>query len=75
MATRTPIALAVFVALAAVPVLAHDGHACLIMGTVTARDVKHLEVKTPGGENLSVAINTPRQGVGSKACTRDRRPR
>ena len=36
---------------------AHDGHAHMIMGTVTARDAKHVEVKTPGGENLSIAIN------------------
>jgi len=36
---------------------AHDGHAHMIMGTVTARDDKHVEVKTPSGENLSIAIN------------------
>ena len=35
---------------------AHDGHAHKIMGTVTARDAKHLEVKTPSGEVLSIAI-------------------
>lgn len=39
------------------PVLAHEGHAHKIMGTVTARDDKHLEVKTPSGENLSIQIN------------------
>ena len=38
---------------------AHDGHIHRIMGTVTARDAKHLEVKTPSGENLSIAI-TPK---------------
>ena len=38
---------------------AHDGHVHKIMGTVTARDAKHLEVKTPSGENLSIAI-TPK---------------
>lgn len=27
------------------------------MGTVTARDAKHLEVKTPSGEVLSIALN------------------
>lgn len=37
--------------------LAHDGHAHKIMGTVTARDGKHVEVKTPGGETLSIAVN------------------
>jgi hypothetical protein len=43
------------------PVLgaAHDGHVHKIMGTVTARDAKHVEVKTPSGENLSIAI-TPK---------------
>lgn len=35
----------------------HDGHAHKIMGTVTARDAKHVEVKTPGGETLSIAVN------------------
>jgi hypothetical protein len=48
-------------------VRAHDGHAHLIMGTVTARDDKHIEVKTPGGENLSIAINA------KTAVTRDKR--
>lgn len=37
---------------------AHDGHIHRIMGTVTARDAKHLEVKTPSGENLSIAITS-----------------
>src|SRR5262245_6019699 len=36
---------------------AHDGHIHKVMGTVTARDAKHLEVKTPSGENLSIQIN------------------
>lgn len=35
---------------------AHDGHVHRIMGTVTARDAKHVEVKTPSGEVLSIAI-------------------
>lgn len=56
MATRTLIALAVFVALAAPTALAHDGHAHLIMGTVTARGDKDVRVKTPGGEVLTIAI-------------------
>lgn len=38
---------------------AHDGHVHKVMGTVTARDAKHLEVRTPSGENLSIAI-TPK---------------
>src|SRR5690242_5144208 len=39
------------------PAIAHDGHTHRIMGTVTAVDGKHLEVKTPSGENLSIQIN------------------
>lgn len=35
---------------------AHDGHDHLIMGTVMARDEKHLDVKTPSGEVLSIAV-------------------
>lgn len=46
---------------------AHDGHIHRIMGTVTARDGKHIEVRTPGGENLSIAI-TPKT-----TATRDKR--
>jgi len=46
---------------------AHDGHIHMIMGTVTARDAKHIEVKTPSGENLSIAI-TPKT-----TATRDKR--
>jgi hypothetical protein len=37
-------------------VLAHAGHVHKIMGTVTGRDAKHLEVKTPSGETLSIAV-------------------
>ena len=36
---------------------AHEGHAHTIRGVVTALDVRHVEVKTPGGETLSIAIN------------------
>ena len=36
--------------------LAHDGHAHKIMGTVTAREAKHVDVKTPSGEVLSITI-------------------
>jgi hypothetical protein len=38
-------------------VAAHDGHAHLVMGTVTASDAKHIELRTPSGENLSIAVN------------------
>jgi hypothetical protein len=57
------------VALSVLPPLAaaHDGHIHKIMGTVTARDAKHLEVKTPSGENLSIAI------TAKTVVTRDKR--
>ena len=35
---------------------AHDGHVHWIMGTVTLADAKHLVVKTPGGETLSIEV-------------------
>lgn len=43
--------------LLAVTARAHDGHDHTIMGTVTARDAKHLKVQTPSGEVLSIALN------------------
>ena len=43
--------------LLAAPASAHDGHDHLVMGTVTARDAKHIDVKTPSGEVLSIAVN------------------
>jgi len=46
---------------------AHPGHTHKIMGTVTARDDKHMEVKTPGGENLSIEVNA------KTVVTRDKR--
>ena len=46
--------------------LAHDGHIHTIMGTVMARDDKHLEVKTPSGEVLSIAINAKTTTVRAK---------
>ena len=57
----------VFLALGGAIVAAHDGHAHLIMGTVTARDDKHVEVKTPGGESLNIAVNA------ETVITRDKR--
>ena len=56
-----------FLAFCAGSALAHDGHIHRIMGTVTARDAKHIEVKTPSGENLSIAITT------KTTATRDKR--
>ncbi len=35
---------------------AHAGHVHKVMGTVMARDEKHVEVKTPSGEVLSIAV-------------------
>ena len=46
---------------------AHPGHSHKIMGTVTARDAKHMDVKTPGGETLSIEINA------QTLVTRDKR--
>ena len=52
---------------------AHDGHAHLVMGTVTAIDAKQFGLKTPSGEILSIAI-TPKTSVlrdKKKAAIRD----
>ena len=35
---------------------AHEGHDHIIMGTVTARSERSLDVKTPSGEVLSIAL-------------------
>jgi hypothetical protein len=48
-------------------VWAHDGHAHKVMGTVMARDAKHVEVKTPSGEVLSIAM------TGKTAILRDKK--
>ena len=42
--------------LAAATARAHDGHDHIIMGTVIAFDVKHVDVRTPSGEVLSIAV-------------------
>ena len=52
--------------LALTPLSAHDGHVHWVMGTVTARDAKHLEVKTPSGEVLSIAINAKTSATRNK---------
>lgn len=66
MTTRT--ALLIMMLLASSGVLwAHDGHIHKIMGVVMARDAKHLEVKTPSGEVLSIAI------TGKTTVVRDKR--
>ena len=51
-------ALVVFGGLAS----AHDGHAHIVMGTVTAIDAKQFGLKTPSGEVLSIAI-TPKTSI------------
>jgi hypothetical protein len=57
MIKRFAAALALTMAASLAPLVAHDGHVHRIMGTVTVKDAKHLEVKTPGGETLSIAIS------------------
>ena len=47
---------AIIVALMVRPARAHEGHIHTIMGTVMGRDAHSLQVKTPGGEVLSIAI-------------------
>ncbi|MBI4266724.1 MAG: hypothetical protein HY657_20345 [Acidobacteria bacterium] len=50
--------VAVLLTTLTVPVVwAHDGHVHKIMGTVTARGDEVVEVRTPSGEVLSIAIN------------------
>jgi hypothetical protein len=57
----------VLMALGGLTAAAHDGHAHLIMGTVTAATATHVEVKTPGGENLKIALHA------KTVVTRDKR--
>ena len=66
MTRRTAAAAVLTVVLAAPTAFAHDGHDHLIMGTVTARDDKHLEVKTPSGEVLSIAVTDKTTTVRDK---------
>ena len=48
------------------PLGAHDGHAHIIMGTVTARGAKDVKVKTPSGEVLAIAITDKTTVVNGK---------
>lgn len=64
---RTTLRTLAALALGAGVARAHDGHDHLIMGTVTARDATHLEVKTPSGEVLSIAV------TGKTMTTRDKK--
>ena len=56
--TRRAVLLAIgVVAMSGGGAAAHDGHTHTIMGTVTARHDKDIQVKTPGGETLTIAVN------------------
>ena len=57
MSKRTMFVTALMFALVAPFASAHDGHAHKIMGTVLALDTKQVQVKTPSGEILSIALN------------------
>ena len=46
----------VLLALMARAAWAHEGHTHTVMGTVMGRDAQAVQVKTPGGETLSIAI-------------------
>ena len=67
MIRRIALVAAVTLVLAAPAVGAHDGHDHIIMGTVTALDAKHLKVKTPSGEVLSIAM------IDKTMTTRDKK--
>src|SRR5690349_10074011 len=61
--TKRTALLAVALLLAGVRLAgAHAGHDHTVMGTLTAVDAKHVELKTPSGEVLSIAI-TPKTTV------------
>jgi hypothetical protein len=57
MVTRSAlICAALLLALAWGTASAHEGHTHTIMGTVMDRDAHSIQVKTPGGETLSIAL-------------------
>ena len=57
MSRQLTIGILILVALVAPARLwAHEGHTHTIMGTVMGRDAHVVQVKTPGGETLSIAI-------------------
>ena len=56
MTRRTVLLAFVAMVMAVGAAAAHDGHAHIVMGTVTAIDAKQLEMKTPSGEVLAIAI-------------------
>jgi hypothetical protein len=68
MTMKTRALLVGLAACVAVPaaLFAHAGHVHKIMGTVTARDAKHVEVKTPSGEILSIAVSNDTKVIRAK---------
>lgn len=64
---RIPLVLALaLVALVTANGWAHEGHIHTIMGTVTGVDAHSLQVKTPSGEVLSIAITDKTTVVRAK---------
>jgi hypothetical protein len=64
---RTAVILGVALfALTARAAWAHEGHTHTIMGTVMGRDAQAVQVKTPGGETLSIAITDKTKVVRGK---------
>ena len=57
MSRRIILCVALVAAVTAGTVWAHEGHVHKIMGTVMGRDEHAIQVKTPGGETLSIAVN------------------
>jgi hypothetical protein len=65
MTRRTVLLVAALMFRAAVGA-AHEGHDHIVMGTVTAIDARHLELKTPSGEVLSIAITSETTALREK---------
>lgn len=62
--------LSVLSGLVSLPAIAHEGHehgSHHLMGTVTAVDASHLELKTTEGKTLSVALTPETEFVKAKA--------
>lgn len=71
MARRIALLVAMTFVLAAPAGWTHDGHDEIIMGTVTARDAKHLKVKTHMEGAAAVRGGTSADWAGAEG---DRRP-
>lgn len=57
MTRRNAIIAAATLALNVGMVLAHEGHAHTVMGTVTTSHENHLEVKTTDGKSVTITLN------------------